>query len=106
MRTGDPAMFQGTEAAGSALTAIDGLRIVVLSGEGRAFCPGLDMASFADLGDTADLATRSHGAANLFQHVAVPLLHAESTEQSALVGTPNQMEAVMANLQKRAPLFR
>lgn len=232
----DPAMFHGIEAAGSTLAATDGLRVVVLSGAGRAFCAGLDMASFAGLGDTADLATRSHGAANLFQHVAwlwrqlpvpviaavhgvafgggfqimlgadvriaapdtrlsimeikwglVPdmagialtrglvrddvlreltytgrqftaeegvvngcvtrvspaphaaamalareiagqspaairgakrlynqalehdatiLLHAESTEQRTLVGTPNQMEAVMANLEKRPPVFR
>ena len=33
------------------------------------------------------------------------LLLAESREQKALVGTPNQMEAVVANMQKRAPSF-
>ena len=29
----------------------------------------------------------------------------ESKEQGALIGSPNQVEAVMANLQKRAPQF-
>lgn len=66
----DPAMFQGIEAAGNTLAAMHGLRVVVLSGEGRAFCAGLDMASFAELGSAADLDLRTHGAANLFQHVA------------------------------------
>jgi enoyl-CoA hydratase/carnithine racemase len=30
----------------------------------------------------------------------------ESQEQQKLIGTPNQIEAVMANMQKRAPVFR
>jgi enoyl-CoA hydratase/carnithine racemase len=45
----------------------------VLSGAGRAICAGLDMASFASVGSgngCGDIAHRSHGAANLFQHVA------------------------------------
>jgi enoyl-CoA hydratase/carnithine racemase len=33
------------------------------------------------------------------------ILLAESREQGALIGSPNQVEAVMANLQKRAPSF-
>ncbi|HEY8002756.1 MAG TPA: crotonase/enoyl-CoA hydratase family protein [Phenylobacterium sp.] len=33
------------------------------------------------------------------------ILLAESKEQGALIGSPNQVEAVMANLQKRAPSF-
>jgi len=33
------------------------------------------------------------------------ILLAESVEQTALIGSPNQLEAVMANLQKRAPNF-
>ncbi len=65
----DPAMFEGIAAAGKRLEETAGLRVVVLSGEGRAFCAGLDMASFAGLGGATDLAVRTHGAANLFQHV-------------------------------------
>ncbi len=33
------------------------------------------------------------------------ILLAESVEQTALIGSPNQIEAVMANLEKRAPRF-
>ncbi|HEY4891780.1 MAG TPA: enoyl-CoA hydratase-related protein, partial [Reyranella sp.] len=42
----DPAMFEGIIAAGAELSEMKGLRCVVLSGEGKAFCAGLDMASF------------------------------------------------------------
>jgi enoyl-CoA hydratase/carnithine racemase len=37
---------------------------------------------------------------------AAAILDAESREQKALIATPNQMEAVMANLEKRPPVFR
>ncbi len=67
----DPAMFQGIAAAGETLASATNVRAVVLSGAGRAFCAGLDMGSFAGIGGGAvDLAARSHGSANLFQHVA------------------------------------
>jgi enoyl-CoA hydratase/carnithine racemase len=33
------------------------------------------------------------------------ILKAESVEQTALIGSPNQIEAVMANMQKRTPAF-
>jgi enoyl-CoA hydratase/carnithine racemase len=66
----DPPMFEGIAAAGRSLETMAGLRVVVLSGEGRAFCAGLDMGSFTGLGGSADLGARSHGVANLFQHVA------------------------------------
>jgi enoyl-CoA hydratase/carnithine racemase len=68
----DPAMFRAIADAGATLAGNASLRAVVLSGTGRAFCAGLDMASFTALaGDgTGDIAARSHGPANLFQHVA------------------------------------
>ena len=71
----DPAMFQALSAAGERLKTEAALRAVVLSGEGRAFCAGLDMASFAAIGakeasPMRDLKARTHGLANLFQHVA------------------------------------
>lgn len=68
----DPAMFEGIERALAELEATPGLRVVVLSGEGRAFSAGLDMASMASGGASAgkDLRDRTHGPANLFQHVA------------------------------------
>jgi len=42
----DSAMFEGIIAVGRELSAIKSLRAIVLSGEGRAFCAGLDFSSF------------------------------------------------------------
>lgn len=86
----DPAMFEGIIAAGAELAATKGVRAVVLSGEGRAFCAGLDMASFAAMkaeGDgvpgVRDLVTRTHGIANrpqqcawLWRELPVPVIAA------------------------------
>jgi enoyl-CoA hydratase/carnithine racemase len=66
----DPAMFEGIARAIASLRDTKGLRAVVLSGEGRAFCAGLDMTSMASTGVPNDLAQRTHDQANLFQHVA------------------------------------
>lgn len=38
-------------------------------------------------------------------HSAADLLLAESVEQKALIGSPNQGEAVRANMERRAPVF-
>lgn len=68
----DPAMFEGIAAALAELGTMPGLRAAVLSGEGRAFSAGLDMASMASGGASAGrtLTDRTHGRANIFQHVA------------------------------------
>lgn len=66
----DPAMFSAIIATIEQLSATKGLRAVILSGEGRAFCAGLDMASMASAGSGVDLANRTHGLANDFQQVA------------------------------------
>jgi enoyl-CoA hydratase/carnithine racemase len=63
-------MFAGLIDAIAQLSEMPGLRAVVLSGEGRGFCAGLDMASMAGGGSGIDLAARSHGLANDFQQVA------------------------------------
>ena len=42
----DAAMFNGLVAAGRKLAEDASVRVVVLSGEGRAFCAGLDFSSF------------------------------------------------------------
>jgi enoyl-CoA hydratase/carnithine racemase len=70
----DPAMFAALLAAIDQLQHTPGLRAVVLHGEGRAFCAGLDMASFAALGAGSpvnDLGPRTHGIANGPQQIAL-----------------------------------
>jgi enoyl-CoA hydratase/carnithine racemase len=70
----DAAMFDALVAATDRLSREKGLRAVVLSGEGRAFCAGLDMGRFAAMKDSGghgvagggsrDLTKRTHGLAN------------------------------------------
>jgi enoyl-CoA hydratase/carnithine racemase len=78
----DPAMFDALIAAGEALRHDKAARAVVISGRGKAFCAGLDMASFERmqqgaagvLGEGAagtDLLARTHGIANAAQQVAM-----------------------------------
>jgi enoyl-CoA hydratase/carnithine racemase len=68
----DSAMIEALLAAGTALHDMPGLRCLVLSGEGRAFCAGLDLASMASgLANAGDLAARTHGNANSFQQMAM-----------------------------------
>ena len=69
----DPAMFAALTEAGAYLHDLPGLRCVVLAGEGRSFCAGLDMASMADTGRRREspLTTRTHGNANLPQQAAL-----------------------------------
>lgn len=66
----DPAMFAGLNEAIERLATMREVRVAVLSGEGRAFCAGLDMASMAGGGSGTDLSSRSHGLTNAAQHVA------------------------------------
>ena len=72
----DTAMFDALLQAGTLLAGLHDLRAVVLHGQGRAFCAGLDMGNFAKMaqGDAlsslADLVPRTHGLANHAQQVA------------------------------------
>src|SRR5271155_1434415 len=71
----DDAMFEALVSTGERLKSEKGVRAVVLSGEGRAFCAGLDMGNFGRMAEgprgrstttrsDEGLGARSHGDAN------------------------------------------
>jgi enoyl-CoA hydratase/carnithine racemase len=71
----DPAMFKAIADAGARLKDDSSVRVVVLSGEGRAFCAGLDLERLmaitrgSSLLPFADLSQRTHGVSNWAQHI-------------------------------------
>src|SRR6202051_73140 len=77
----DAAMLAALVSTSGRLAREKGLRAVVLSCEGRAFCAGLDMDRFAAMkesggngvagGEKRDLAERTHGLANFPQQAVV-----------------------------------
>ena len=86
----DDAMFEAIIATGERLKTEKGVRAVVISGEGRAFCAGLDMGNFqrTAAGDPARsaigrLSKRTNGIANrpqyavwVWREVPVPVIAA------------------------------
>jgi enoyl-CoA hydratase/carnithine racemase len=84
----DPAMFQALAEAGSGLASEASLRAVVLSGEGRGFCAGLDVGSFGAFGKGASggpkllerpegrIATHAQLAAHVWSELPVPVIAA------------------------------
>ncbi|MFM1988533.1 MAG: hypothetical protein RJA99_1490 [Pseudomonadota bacterium] len=90
----DPAMFDALRETGRRLIAEPGLRAVVLSGEGRAFCAGLDFGRFEKMASAPGdggmgvshemrLGARTHGLSNdpqyavmVWQDVPVPVIAA------------------------------
>lgn len=72
----DDKMFAAIEQGGKEIRDDSDVRVVVLSGDGKGFCAGLDMGNFATMADGAGnrdenkLAQRTHGVANGPQHAA------------------------------------
>ncbi|HEY2177529.1 MAG TPA: crotonase/enoyl-CoA hydratase family protein [Caulobacteraceae bacterium] len=73
----DDAMFSALVATGDRLKGEAAVRCVVLSGEGRAFCAGLDMGNFGRMAEgprrpaeagNGGLVARDHGIANRAQY--------------------------------------
>ncbi|OXE35973.1 MAG: enoyl-CoA hydratase [Phenylobacterium zucineum] len=77
----DDAMFQALVDMGERLKTESGVRAIVLSGEGRGFCAGLDMGNFARMaappaearssGDSLVTAKRTPGGSNRAQHAVM-----------------------------------
>ena len=88
----DNDMFRGLVEAGREVSNNPAVRAVVLSGEGRAFCAGLDMGSFQAMGDRSEgdrdagreifgnreesPANAAQRAAYIWQEVPVPVIAA------------------------------
>ncbi|HAV08620.1 MAG TPA: crotonase/enoyl-CoA hydratase family protein [Rhodobacteraceae bacterium] len=74
MNAVDPEMAEAVVAAGRHLMGLGDLRAVVIAGEGRGFCAGLDVASFARFASSdpeGRIMPRTHDDANLMQEVAM-----------------------------------
>jgi enoyl-CoA hydratase/carnithine racemase len=86
----DDAMFAALIATGERLQIEPGVRAVVLSGEGRAFCAGLDMGNFGKMASgersgggglvdtprTASGANRAQNAVMVWRDIPVPVIAA------------------------------
>ena len=86
----DDAMFQALVDTGERLKTLKGLRAVVLSGEGRSFCAGLDMGNFSKMASgerkggaglvevprTPGGANRAQQAAYVWREIPVPVIAA------------------------------
>jgi enoyl-CoA hydratase/carnithine racemase len=85
----DQAMLDALIDAGEGLIGKEGVRAVVVSGEGDAFCAGLDVMSFAGFAGKdpeALLMPRSHGDSNAFQRVSTVWREVEVPVIAALHG--------------------
>jgi enoyl-CoA hydratase/carnithine racemase len=69
----DIPMHDALLEAGEILMNLEGLRCVVISGDGKAFCAGIDLPTIqaSDAMADFDITKRTHGPANSFQQLAL-----------------------------------
>lgn len=71
----DGAMFEALVDAGNRIAGNDDVRAVVLSGEGRGFCAGIDLSNLADPQGRdrtrIDISSRAYGGINIAQHAVM-----------------------------------
>jgi enoyl-CoA hydratase/carnithine racemase len=82
-------MFQGIAAAADEVAATPGVRAVVLCGEGKSFCSGLDVGAMLSPDSPismAELVDRGSGKANLAQRVATAWIDLPVPVVAALQG--------------------
>jgi len=103
-------MFDALGDACEQLASNRSIRAVVLHGEGPNFCAGIDVDIFrqADLRYARPDAIRAmkrlvNSAWQMSEKDALAL---EAKLQLGVLGKENQLEAVMANVEKREPVFR
>lgn len=84
----DRDQLHAIEAAGEKLAAMNDVRVIVLSGNGPAFCAGLDMSLFQPGSEpvTKNLVDRTHGNANLYQHIVLQWRHLDAPVIAAIHG--------------------
>ncbi len=83
----DPDMFAALIDAGRVLHDLKGLRAVVLAGEGRSFCAGLDLTSMANTArhDRVPLTERTHGNAKVARDLAAEIFNRIEVETHLLL---------------------
>ncbi len=84
----DKEQIQAIEAAGVKLAEMKDVRAIVLSGNGKAFCAGLDMSLFQPGQEpvTSNLLERTHGDANIYQHIVMQWRHLAAPVIAAIHG--------------------
>ena len=94
----DPGMFEGLIKTGERIIADNSVRAVVLHGEGKAFCAGLDFASFLGSPDLMQklLARGDKSPANI-RATAVPRTMLGTSDQSSSSRSPAMMTMAMVH---------
>lgn len=72
----DLAVFDGLSAAADEIAANPAVRVVVVSGEGRAFCSGIDVSSLGEVAGTPEMVERAQAGYRKLAALSVPTIAA------------------------------